>query len=34
MVATIERGEITLYSRNGKIITSIYIEVVKALAGM
>jgi bifunctional non-homologous end joining protein LigD len=34
MVATIERGEVTLYSRNGKIITHSYIEVAKALEGI
>ena len=34
MVATIERGEVTLYSRNGKIITHSYIEVAKALKGI
>jgi bifunctional non-homologous end joining protein LigD len=31
IVATIERGEVTLYSRNGKILTSNYSEVAKAL---
>src|SRR5215208_6396725 len=31
MVATIEGGKVTLYSRNGKIISHNYIEVVKAL---
>src|SRR3954464_10303561 len=31
MVATIEDGEVTLYSRNGKIISENYIEVAKAL---
>jgi len=31
MVATIEDGEVTLYSRNGKIISQNYIEVAKAL---
>ena len=31
MVATIEQGEVTLYSRNGKIISQNYIEVAKAL---
>jgi bifunctional non-homologous end joining protein LigD len=34
MVATIERGEVTLYSRNGKIVTHSYIEVAKALEGI
>ena len=34
MVATIEGGEVTLYSRNGKIISHNYIEVAKALEGM
>src|SRR6185503_12177209 len=34
MVAAMERGEITLYSRNGKILTESYIEVAKALEGM
>jgi bifunctional non-homologous end joining protein LigD len=34
MVATIERGEVTLYSRNGKIITHSYIEVANALEGI
>ena len=31
MVATIEHGRVTLYSRNGKIISDNYIEVAKAL---
>jgi bifunctional non-homologous end joining protein LigD len=31
MVATVEGGEVTLYSRNGKIISQNYIEVAKAL---
>jgi bifunctional non-homologous end joining protein LigD len=31
MVAEIERGKVTLYSRNGKIISHSYIEVAKAL---
>jgi bifunctional non-homologous end joining protein LigD len=31
MVATIEGGEVTLYSRNGKIISHNYIEVARAL---
>jgi bifunctional non-homologous end joining protein LigD len=31
MVATIEGGQVTLYSRNGKIISQNYIEVAKAL---
>lgn len=34
MVATIESSEVTLYSRNGKIISQNYIEVAKALAGI
>src|SRR4051794_1606014 len=34
MVATIEQGRVTLYSRNGKIISDNYIEVAKALEGM
>jgi bifunctional non-homologous end joining protein LigD len=34
MVATIERGRATLYSRNGKIISQNYIEVAKALEGL
>ena len=34
MVATIEDGEVTLYSRNGKIISQNYIEVAKALEGI
>ena len=34
MVATIEGGEVTLYSRNGKIISHNYIEVAKALEGV
>src|SRR5215203_6877251 len=34
MVATIEDGEVTLYSRNGKIISQNYIEVANALRGM
>jgi bifunctional non-homologous end joining protein LigD len=34
MVATIEDGEVTLYSRNGKIITQNYIEVTRALEGI
>jgi bifunctional non-homologous end joining protein LigD len=34
MVATIEDGEVTLYSRNGKIISHNYIEVAKALEGI
>lgn len=33
MVATIEGGKVTLYSRNGKIISQSYIEVAKALEG-
>src|SRR3954451_490933 len=31
MVATIEGGKVTLYSRNGKIISQTYIEVAKAM---
>jgi bifunctional non-homologous end joining protein LigD len=34
MVAKIEEGEVTLYSRNGKIISHSYIEVAKALEGV
>src|SRR5215216_7705475 len=34
MVATIEDGEVTLYSRNGKIINHNYIEIAKALEGI
>src|SRR5215208_4231073 len=34
MVATIQGGKVTLYSRNGKIISHNYIEVAKALRGM
>ena len=34
MVATIEGGEVTLYSRNGKIVSHNYSEVAKALEGM
>jgi bifunctional non-homologous end joining protein LigD len=34
MIATIEGGEVTLYSRNGKIISHNYIEVAKALEGI
>jgi bifunctional non-homologous end joining protein LigD len=34
MVAEIERGKVTLYSRNGKIISHSYIEVAKALEGV
>jgi bifunctional non-homologous end joining protein LigD len=34
MVAKIESGKITLYSRNGKIISHSYIEVAKALEGV
>ena len=33
MVANIEGGRVTLYSRNGKIISDSYIEVAKALGG-
>jgi bifunctional non-homologous end joining protein LigD len=34
MVANIEGGKVTLYSRNGKIISDNYIEVAKALEGV
>ena len=34
MVATIEDGEVTLYSRNGKIISHRYIEVTQAFEGI
>jgi bifunctional non-homologous end joining protein LigD len=34
MVAEIKRGKVTLYSRNGKIITDHYIDVAKALEGI
>jgi bifunctional non-homologous end joining protein LigD len=34
MVAKIEYGTVALYSRNGKVISNTYIEVVKALEGM
>src|ERR1700749_2311117 len=34
MIAEIERGKVTLYSRNGKIISRSYIEVAKALEGL
>jgi bifunctional non-homologous end joining protein LigD len=34
MVANIESGKVTLYSRNGKIISDSYIEVAKALEGV
>ena len=34
MVAKIEDGKVTLYSRNGKIISHSYIEVAKALEGV
>jgi bifunctional non-homologous end joining protein LigD len=34
MVAKIEDGKVTLYSRNGKIISNNYIEVAKALEGV
>jgi bifunctional non-homologous end joining protein LigD len=34
MVATIEGGKVTLYSRNGKIISQNYIDVAKALEGV
>jgi bifunctional non-homologous end joining protein LigD len=34
MIAEIEGGKVTLYSRNGKIISPSYIEVAKALEGV
>ena len=34
VIATIEGGEVTLYSRNGKILTHKYSEVAKALQRM
>ena len=34
IVATIEGGEVTLYSRNGKIISHNYVDVAKALEGI
>jgi bifunctional non-homologous end joining protein LigD len=34
MIAEIERGKVTLYSRNGKIISRSYIEVAAALEGV
>src|SRR5215471_18690831 len=34
MIAEIERGKVTLYSRNGKIISRSYIEVAEALQGV
>src|SRR6201989_706147 len=34
MVAKIDGGKVTLYSRNGKIISHSYIEVAKALEGV
>jgi bifunctional non-homologous end joining protein LigD len=34
MIAEIARGKVTLYSRNGKIISHSYIEVAKALEGV
>jgi bifunctional non-homologous end joining protein LigD len=34
MVAKIEDGKVTLYSRNGKVISNNYIEVAKALEGV
>jgi bifunctional non-homologous end joining protein LigD len=34
MIAEIERGQVTLYSRNGKIISHSYIEVAEALEGV
>jgi bifunctional non-homologous end joining protein LigD len=34
IVATIESGEVTLYSRNGKIISHNYVDVAKALEGI
>src|SRR4051812_43202584 len=34
MVAEIEGGRVTLYSRNGEVISDSYIEVAKALEGV
>ena len=34
MIAEIRRGKVTLYSRNGKIISHSYIEVAQALEGV
>ena len=34
MVATVERVAVTLYSRNGKVLSRNYIEVAKALRGI
>jgi bifunctional non-homologous end joining protein LigD len=34
MVAEIKGGKVTLYSRNGKIISNSYVEVAKALEGI
>ena len=34
MIAEIRRGKVSLYSRNGKIISRSYIEVAKALEGV
>src|SRR5581483_6784488 len=34
MIVEIERGKVTLYSRNGKIISRSYIDVAKALEGV
>lgn len=34
MVAEIKNGKVTLFSRNGKIVSQSYIEVTKALAGV
>jgi bifunctional non-homologous end joining protein LigD len=34
VVAKIDNGRVTLYSRNGKIISDVYIEVAKALEGV
>jgi bifunctional non-homologous end joining protein LigD len=34
MIAEIRRGKVSLYSRNGKIISCSYIEVAKALEGV
>jgi ATP-dependent DNA ligase len=34
MVASIEHGQVTLYSRNGKIISHSYIEVARGLEGV
>jgi bifunctional non-homologous end joining protein LigD len=34
MIACVERGKVTLYSRNGKIISDSYVEVAQALEGV